>query len=85
MARRRYTRRWRNLIYGYAAAEATIGIIALIFPPNLCHRNGSRVRSPAPCAGTPGSGDGGKWILGTALILPQSVLLGMTFPLMTEG
>ena len=38
-----------------------------------------------PALGTPLAINAFKWTLAAALILPQSVLLGMTFPLMTGG
>src|SRR3982750_4487372 len=43
--------------------------------------------SPAaiPALGSPIAVQAFKWTLGAALILPQSLLLGMTFPLMTAG
>src|SRR5262245_54147875 len=80
----RYSHRWRNLLLGYAAAEAVIGIIALGFHPTFVIATEAAFDHLLPGLGVTAAAIV-KWILGTALILPQSVLLGMTFPLMSGG
>src|SRR3954447_20226147 len=71
--------RVRNLLAAYALTEAAIGVLALVFHEVFV-------------AGTAWAYDSSllrfaafKWSLAAALILPQCVLLGMTFPLMTAG
>src|SRR3954469_9633497 len=71
--------RWKNLLAGYALTEAAIGALALVFHEVFVASTGwaygsSLLRFAAF-----------KWSLAAALILPQCVLLGMTFPLMTAG
>jgi len=76
---------WRNLLLGYAIVEAVIGVIALAFHPVFVAVTSAAFESVLPALGTPASAALAKWSLGAALILPQSVLLGMTFPLMSGG
>src|SRR5215467_1679320 len=77
--------RWRNLLRCYAVAEGAIGLFALLFhetfttlEPFVFHVVTSRIPSPAAVMVL-------KWGSATLLILPQSILLGMTFPLMSGG
>lgn len=81
----RYSREWRNLLLGYALVEAVIGVIALAFHPMFVAVTSAAFERLLPALGTPATAALGKWLLGAALILPQSVLLGMTFPLMSAG
>jgi len=81
----RSSHRWRNLLLGYAAVEAAIGVIALVFHPVFVAVTGAAFEDLLPALGTPAAAAFAKWLLGTALLLPQSVLLGMTFPLMSGG
>ncbi|HEY6911768.1 MAG TPA: hypothetical protein VI356_20495, partial [Myxococcales bacterium] len=71
--------RVRNLLAAYALTEAAIGALALVFHEVFVAGiawayQSSLLRFAAF-----------KWSLASALILPQCVLLGMTFPLMTAG
>lgn len=81
----RFSRRWRNLLVGYAAVEAVIGVLAIIFHRLFVAATDWALDSVFPSLGSPVSVDLFKWILSATLILPQSVLLGMTFPLMSAG
>jgi len=81
----RYSPRWRNLLIAYALVEAAVGIIALVFHETFIAVTGVAFDRLLPALGTPGAAAAVKWALGAALILPQSVLLGMTFPLMSGG
>jgi spermidine synthase len=81
----RYSSRWKNLLIGYAAAEGLIGLFAMAF-----HTVFDRAIQFSYAAVIPGLGSAAfailyKWALSLLLILPQSILLGMTFPLMTAG
>ncbi len=72
-----------NLLLGYALIEGLIGLLGLVF-----HRTSIVVTSWAfdvllPAVDSVGAAQLSKWTLATVLILPQSVLLGMTFPLMS--
>ncbi len=81
----RHSRNWRNLLLGYALVEAIIGVFALAFHAEFLAVTRSVFEQLLPALGTPAAAVAAKWLLGTALILPQCVLLGMTFPLMSAG
>lgn len=78
------TSHWRRLLLAYALVEAIIGLAALLFHPifdssiNLSYQYMLPGMSPA-------TAELYKWSLSALLILPQSILLGMTFPLMSVG
>lgn len=76
---------WANLLLGYAIVEAAIGLCALVFHPGFKALIQFLHTSVAPALGSPAAIDTAKWSLAALSILPQSVLLGMTFPLMTAG
>ncbi len=81
----RYSSRWKNLLLGYALAEGLVGLCALLFHgvfDNLTH---IAYTSIMPAIGDPALINIFKWSLAALLIFPQSVLLGMTFPLMSAG
>ena len=82
----RRTARIRDPLFVYAVVEALIGIFGLAFHDVIY----------LPVTGWayehlfPGLGGGAgvmlsKWLLAALLILPQSILLGATFPLMSAG
>ena len=72
---------------GYALVEAIIGLAALALPPGVRRRH----RLVATSALLPGARQrvararAPSWRSSCLLILPQSILLGMTFPLMSAG
>lgn len=77
--------RWRNLIRGYALIEATIGVLGLLFHWIF---NGVATLSYdwlIPSLGAPWAINFARWLVAALLILPQTILLGMTFPLMSGG
>ena len=76
---------WRNLLLAYAAVEAVVGLCALGFPAGFVLVTDWFFSSASPALGSPATVMMAKWSLAALLILPQSVLLGMTFPLMTAG
>lgn len=80
----RYTPRMRHLVLAYAVIELLIGFAGLVFHPVFLEytRLSQDVVLPAM------SGKGAtayQWISAMALILPQCILLGMTFPLLSAG
>ncbi|MSP98436.1 MAG: hypothetical protein EXR29_14715 [Betaproteobacteria bacterium] len=77
--------RWANLLRGYAIAEALIGVAALLFHPVFVAAVDASHSIVLPALGHVTAAAAYKWLLASALILPQSVLLGMTFPLMSAG
>ncbi len=77
--------RWKNLLLGYAVTELAVGILALAFHPIYVGAVGFAVERVIPAIGSPEAVDLFQWVLSATLILPQSILLGMTFPLMSAG
>jgi len=81
----RISARWRDLLFAYAIIEALIGLAALVFHQVFNAVTDYAFESLIPAIGNPTGVQFFKWALAGALILPQSVLLGMTFPLLTAG
>jgi predicted membrane-bound spermidine synthase len=77
--------RWGNLVRTYAVIEAVIGFFALAFHWVFVGFLGLSYDVVIPALGQPGLVNAYKWALAALLILPQTVLLGMTFPLMSGG
>ncbi len=77
--------RWRNLLLGYALAEGIVGLIALAFHSVFVALLDISYDTVIPQMGSPALVDVFKWVLSALMILPQSILLGMTFPLMSSG
>jgi spermidine synthase len=81
----RLSTRIRNPLAAYAAVEAVIGLLALVFHELFVVVTDWSFETLLPALGGEWSALGAKLVLATALILPQSVLLGATFPLMSAG
>ena len=81
----RYSGRIGNLLRGYALVEAVIGLAALVFHALFVATTDAAYDSLLPALGSDTGAAIAKWTLAAALILPQSVLLGATFPLMSGG
>lgn len=81
----RYTGRIANLLLGYAFAELGIGLLAIVFHAVFVSATGWAFDSVLPSLGSPFAVDVFKWTLASVLIIPASVLLGTTFPLMSAG
>ena len=81
----RFTLRIANLLLGYALAELGIGILAIAFHRIFLATTGWALDSVFPALGASALIDVVKWSLASALILPASLLLGTTFPLMSAG
>jgi predicted membrane-bound spermidine synthase len=81
----RIANRLRAPLVAYAAVEAAVGAISLVFHQGFVALTewGYATLLPAVCA--PESPCVAQWLLAAVMILPQSVLLGATFPLMTAG
>lgn len=77
--------RWRNLIRGYAVIEAVIGVLGLLFHGLFTHVVSFSYDTLIPALGDPMSVNVLRWVIAATLILPQTILLGMTFPLMSGG
>ena len=81
----RLSARLRDLLLAYALIEALIGILSLGFHPVFVAATAAAFDHAIPALGSPAAVHAFKWGLAALLILPQSILLGMTFPLMTGG
>ncbi|MFQ5935145.1 MAG: spermidine synthase [Acidiferrobacterales bacterium] len=81
----RYGATWRNLLLGYAAVEGVIGIMGMLFHNAFVQATDVAYYSILPNVGAIGFAETIKWALAVLLVLPQSILLGMTFPLMSAG
>ena len=79
----RYSQRLTHLLIGYAIVEGAIGVLGLIFHRTSIGITSWAFASVLPEIAAPAAVHLIKWTLGALLILPQSILLGMTFPLMS--
>jgi predicted membrane-bound spermidine synthase len=77
------SQRLRNLLLGYAIVEGVIGLFALLFHVVFRGASAWAFDSVIPALESPALIGAFKWTLGALLILPQSMLLGTTFPLMS--
>lgn len=75
----------RTLVIGYAAVEAVIGLAGLAFHPLFEAYTGFSTDHALPMLSRYGMTWGYQWITAAAMILPQCVLLGATFPLLSAG
>jgi spermidine synthase len=81
----RFGARAGNLLRAYAAVEALIGLASLAFHPIFVATTEAAYNLWLPALGSSGPAAVFKVVLAGALLLPQSVLLGATFPLMSAG
>jgi spermidine synthase len=77
--------RWRDLLLAYAVIEALIGVASLAFHDVFIAATTFALDHAIPALAEPAAIQAFKWSLAALLILPQSILLGMTFPLVTGG
>lgn len=77
--------RWPNLLRAYAWIELAIGIAAALFHAEYLGATGVAYDHVFPALSSAFAVGSFQWLLAAALILPQSILLGMTFPLMSNG
>jgi spermidine synthase len=81
----RRSRRLANPLAAYALVEAAVGLAALVFHGIFVFSTDWSYEQLLPRLGNEWLALGAKLALSCLLILPQSVLLGMTFPLMSAG
>ena len=74
----------RPLVW-YAVVELVVGAIGLVFHQAFVSTTGFAYDSVFPALGHGLVQTVAKWSIAAVLILPQSILLGMTFPLMSAG
>ncbi len=78
-----YSLRIRRLLRAYALVEGLIGLLGLLFHRTFIAASDFSFASAIPALPSAGWIQLYKWSLASLLILPQSVLLGMTFPLIS--
>jgi spermidine synthase len=81
----RWSSRLKTPLYGYVAVEAVVGCIGLVFHDVFQATTNWAYSAVYPSLAGSGGLIAVKWIIAGSLILPQSVLLGTTFPLMSAG
>lgn len=74
-----------NPLRWYAIVEAVVGLLGLAFHDVFVAASGFAYDSLFPALGDGSVVTIAKWTLAALLILPQSILLGATFPLMTAA
>ncbi len=81
----RWSLRWRNLLLAYAIVEGVVGVMGVAFHGVYTRVTELAYHSLLPAVNAIALAQAVKWSAATLLIAPQSVLLGMTFPLMSAG
>ena len=81
----RYSFRIRRLLLIYVLVEAVIGVLGLLFHSTFRAAYDFSFATAIPALPSALWIHVYKWSLGSLIILPQSVLLGMTFPLISGG
>ncbi|WP_187265909.1 spermine synthase [Alkalisalibacterium limincola] len=81
----RYLGRWEHLILAYAIVEAVIGLCGLLFHPAFMSYTAMSQDLVLPSLADPTAVRAYQWLSAAVLILPQCVLLGATFPLLSAG
>jgi predicted membrane-bound spermidine synthase len=75
----------KKVLLGYAIAEGLIGLFGVLFHSIFVGATDFSYASVIPKLGSSGGIELFKWTFASLIILPQSILLGTTFPLMTAG
>ena len=81
----RFSEKIREPLVGYAAIEIAVGVVGLFFHEIFLKTTAFAYASIFPSLAGGATLTIVKWTLAALLILPQAVLLGTTFPLMTSG
>jgi spermidine synthase len=81
----RFSAKSKSPLLLYAAVELIVGLAALVFHGLFTSLIDVFYSTVLPSTGSPAAGAILKWLAASFLITPQSVLLGMTFPLMSAG
>ncbi|MEO7457858.1 MAG: fused MFS/spermidine synthase [Gemmatimonadaceae bacterium] len=81
----RRAERVRRPLLWYAVVELAIGMLGIVFHDVFVWSTQIAYDSLFPAIGPGAMHSVAKWVMASVLILPQSLLLGATFPLMTAG
>lgn len=77
--------RWRNLIRRYAIVELLLGAAGVGFHFLFLPVYNLTLETLLPAVGGGIASDSLKWAIGIGIVLPQSILLGASFPLLSAG
>lgn len=80
-----FAKRIARPLIAYAAAEFLVGVSALAFHPLFVRATAWAYQTLLPAACSAEGACPAQWAFAAAMILPQSILLGTTFPLMSGG
>jgi predicted membrane-bound spermidine synthase len=80
----RWSHRLRSPLLWYAGVELVVGVLAMLFHDTFVAVTAQAYDALFPAL-TGVALTGVKWTIASLLILPQSILLGATFPLMSAG
>lgn len=80
----RWSRKVRRPLLAYAIIEVVIGLLGLFFDGIYQGLTGWAYNQLLPML-PPGQLQNVRWVLAAAMVLPQCILLGATFPLMSAG
>lgn len=75
----------KNAVLVYAIVEAVLGLMGLVFHGVFDATIHMSFEVIFPAIGSPSGIHIIKWLIASMLILPQSILLGATFPLLSSG
>ncbi len=81
----RWVHRLRDLLWTYGAIEAGIGVFGIAFHGLYLIVSAWLYDTWLPALGSPMAISLARWTVAAALILPQTIALGMTFPIMSAG
>src|SRR5476649_1558406 len=81
----RWSTRLRQLLLAYVIVETLIGAFGLVFHRVFVAASEYSLDTLVPAMSSAWQAQACKWIVGALLILPQSILLGATFPLISGG
>lgn len=81
----RWSQRWHHLILAYAIIELAIGAMGLVFHGVFVAYTEFSQQTVLPSLTSATLAHLYQWISASALILPQCILLGATFPLLSAG
>lgn len=81
----RWSQRWRHLILAYAIIELAIGALGVLFHGLFVAYTDFSQQTVLPLLGSESVAHFYQWASASLLILPQCVMLGATFPLLSAG
>ncbi|MDI9238837.1 spermine synthase [Lysobacter sp. LF1] len=81
----RWSQRWRHLILAYALIELAIGVMGLVFHGLFVAYTDVSQQTVLPMFSSATMAHVYQWLTASILILPQCILLGATFPLLSAG